>query len=37
VVMNLAARRFHVSDGQPCTHEHEQIAMPQPTSSALPA
>jgi isopenicillin-N N-acyltransferase-like protein len=28
VVMNLAARRFHVAAGQPCTHEHVQIALP---------
>jgi isopenicillin-N N-acyltransferase-like protein len=28
VVMNLAARRFHVAAGQPCTHEHTQIALP---------
>ena len=34
VVMNLAARRFHVAAGQPCTHEHVQIAMPQLASSA---
>ena len=34
VVMNLAARRFHVAAGQPCTHEHVQIAMPALTSSA---
>ena len=37
VVMNLAARRFHVAAGQPCTHEHEQLAMPERASSALPA
>lgn len=37
VVMNLAARRFHVAAGQPCTHEHEQVAMPERASSALPA
>jgi isopenicillin-N N-acyltransferase-like protein len=30
VVMNLAALRFHVASGQPCTHEHEQIALPVP-------
>ena len=28
VVMNLAAGRFHVAAGQPCTHEHVQIALP---------
>jgi isopenicillin-N N-acyltransferase-like protein len=28
VVMNLAARRFHVAAGQPCTHEHVQIELP---------
>jgi isopenicillin-N N-acyltransferase-like protein len=28
VVMNLAARRFHVAHGQPCTHEHVQIELP---------
>ncbi|HEY6890913.1 MAG TPA: C45 family peptidase, partial [Solirubrobacter sp.] len=28
VVMNLAARRFHVAAGQPCTHEHVQLALP---------
>lgn len=28
VVMNLAHLRFHVADGQPCTHEHEQIELP---------
>jgi isopenicillin-N N-acyltransferase-like protein len=37
VVMNLAARRFHVAAGPPCTHEHEQIAMPERASSAAPA
>jgi isopenicillin-N N-acyltransferase-like protein len=37
VVMNLAARRFHVAAGHPCTHEHVQIAMPERASSALPA
>jgi isopenicillin-N N-acyltransferase-like protein len=37
VVMNLAARRFHVAAGPPCTHEHVQIAMPALTSSAQPA
>ena len=30
VVMNLAAGRFHVAPGQPCTHEHVQIALPVP-------
>jgi isopenicillin-N N-acyltransferase-like protein len=30
VVMNLAALRFHVAAGQPCTHEHVQIALPVP-------
>jgi isopenicillin-N N-acyltransferase-like protein len=34
VVMNLAARRFHVAAGQPCTHEHEQIALPVPAGRA---
>ena len=33
VVMNLAARRFHVAAGQPCTHEHVQIAMPRALAS----
>jgi isopenicillin-N N-acyltransferase-like protein len=33
VVMNLAARRFHVAPGPPCTHEHVQIATPRPSSS----
>ena len=28
VVMNLAKLRFHVAAGQPCTHEHVQIALP---------
>ena len=28
VVMNLAARRLHVAQGQPCTHEHERIELP---------
>jgi isopenicillin-N N-acyltransferase-like protein len=28
VVMNMAARRFHVAAGQPCTHEHVQVALP---------
>jgi isopenicillin-N N-acyltransferase-like protein len=28
VVMNLAALRFHVAAGQPCTHEHVQVALP---------
>ncbi len=28
VVMNLAALRFHVAYGQPCTHEHVQIELP---------
>jgi isopenicillin-N N-acyltransferase-like protein len=28
VVMNVSARRFHVAAGQPCTHEHVQIALP---------
>jgi isopenicillin-N N-acyltransferase-like protein len=27
VVMNLSARRLHVAPGQPCTHEHEPIAL----------
>jgi isopenicillin-N N-acyltransferase-like protein len=30
VVMNLAALRFHVAAGQPCTHEHVQIPLPVP-------
>jgi isopenicillin-N N-acyltransferase-like protein len=30
VVMNLAALRFHVAAGQPCTHEHVQVALPVP-------
>jgi isopenicillin-N N-acyltransferase like protein len=34
VVMNLAARRFHVAAGTPCTHEHVQVAMPALTPSA---
>ena len=34
VVMNLKARRFHVAAGQPCTHEHVQIAMPESSPSA---
>ena len=33
VVMNLAALRFHVASGQPCTHEHVQITLPMQTSS----
>ena len=38
VVMNLAALRFHVAPGQPCTHEHEQITLPlQPSSDRLAA
>ena len=28
VVMNLAKLRFHVAAGQPCTHEHVQLALP---------
>jgi isopenicillin-N N-acyltransferase-like protein len=28
VIMNLAALRFHVADGQPCTHKHVQVALP---------
>jgi isopenicillin-N N-acyltransferase-like protein len=28
VIMNLAALRFHVAAGQPCTHEHVQVALP---------
>jgi isopenicillin-N N-acyltransferase-like protein len=35
VVMNLAALRFHVADGQPCTHEHVQIELP-PTPPISP-
>lgn len=34
IVMNVAALRFHIAAGQPCTHEHVQIAIPQPSSSA---
>jgi isopenicillin-N N-acyltransferase-like protein len=30
VVMNLAKLRFHVAAGQPCTHEHVQVALPVP-------
>jgi isopenicillin-N N-acyltransferase-like protein len=30
VVMNLAKLRFHVAAGQPCTHEHVQLALPVP-------
>jgi isopenicillin-N N-acyltransferase-like protein len=33
VVMNLAALRFHVAAGQPCTHEHVQVALPVPALS----
>jgi hypothetical protein len=28
--MNLAALRFHVAAGQPCTNEHVQIPLPVP-------
>ena len=31
--MNLAALRFHVAAGPPCTHEHVQITLPALTSS----
>jgi isopenicillin-N N-acyltransferase-like protein len=34
VVMNVSARRFHVAAGQPCTHEHVQIARPVQRASA---
>ena len=37
VVMNLAALRFHVAAGQPCTHEHVQIALPCRRSRLRPA
>ena len=35
IVMNLAALRFHVASGQPCTHEHVQITLPQTSSRPL--
>ena len=28
IVMNLAALRFHVAPGQPCTHEHVRLELP---------
>jgi len=35
VVMNLKARRLHVADGPPCTHEHTQITLPNASSDRL--
>jgi isopenicillin-N N-acyltransferase-like protein len=35
VVMNLEAKRLHVADGPPCTHEHQEVTLPRTSSDRL--